>query len=224
MKKTILILSVVFLGGITLNSCGGSEEKNSAENKTKKGTATVKNEKVEEESKPIVSLSKKEALDRMKAFLKDNRKKYSDFGEVQDMTAVGGNYSKDGALDYFYTVDFYPGGDFIYPSHFFYESDQNKIRELSINKATDFMKSIDVKEIIEGKLIGSANLWNAFSGEHVASRSVNAEFTIDGNKIYFDNKYISKFKKGEKEIASELKKMEEDMMNESDAYNSELAE
>lgn len=205
MKKTILIISVIFLVGITLNSCGGSEEKNATENQTKKGTAIVKkSEKVEREPKPVVSLTKKEALDRMKLFLKDNRKKYSDYGEVQDMSTVGGNYSKDGALDYFYSVNFYEGGDYTYITHFFYDSDQDKISELTINRATDFMKSIDVKEIIEGKLIGSANLWSALSWEHDASRSVNAEFTIDGNKIYFDNKYISKFKKAEKEISNEL--------------------
>jgi hypothetical protein len=224
MKKTILILSVVFLGGISLNSCGGSEEKNSAKNKAKKGNETVKKEKAEPELKPVISLTKKEALARMKAFLKENSRKYKEYGEVQDMSTLGGSYSKDGALDYFYSVNFYQGGDYAYITHFFYESEQDKIRELDFSKISESLSWVTVDKLTEGKAIGSANLWSPFSGEHDASSSFNAEFTIDGNKINFDKKYLPKFKKAEKEIASKLKKMEEDMMNEADAYNSELAE
>jgi hypothetical protein len=220
MKKPILNLSLSLLVGMALNSCGGSEDPKTTENNTKKDSLTVKNEITEAEEKPVVSLTEKEAEKRMKTFLKENSRKYE--GEFQDMDLVGGNYTKDGALDYFYNVQFYPGGDFVYTTHFFYESDQDKIRELKINKATDFMKNIDVKKISEGKLIGSAHLWSAFSGEHDAYRSVNAEFTIEGNKIYFDPKYVPKFKKAEKEISSELdqkqKELEEQSIN-NEEYN-----
>jgi hypothetical protein len=220
MKKQILNLSLSLLVGMSLNSCGGSEDPKTTENNTKKDSLTVKNEITEAEEKPVVSLTEKEAEKRMKTFLKENSRKYE--GEFQDMDLVGGNYTKDGALDYFYNVQFYPGGDFVYTTHFFYESDQDKIRELKINKATDFMKNIDVKKISEGKLIGSAHLWSAFSGEHDAYRSVNAEFTIEGNKIYFDPKYVPKFKKAEKEISSELdqkqKELEEQSIN-NEEYN-----
>jgi len=220
MKKQILNLCLSLLVGMALNSCGGSEEPKITENNTKKDSLTVKNEITEAEEKPAVSLTEKEAEKRMKTFLKENSRKYE--GEFQDMDLVGGNYTKDGALDYFYNVQFYPGGDFVYTTHFFYESDQDKIRELNINKATDFMKNIDVKKISEGKLIGSAHLWSAFSGEHDAYRSVNAEFTIEGNKIYFDPKYVPKFKKAEKEISSELdqkqKELEEQSIN-NEEYN-----
>ena len=215
MKKQILNLSLSLLVGMSLNSCGGAEKPKSTVNNTKKDTLTVKNEITEPEEKPVVSLTEKEAEKRMKTFLKENSKKYKDYGEFQDMDLVGGNYTKDGALDYFYNVNFYPGGDYVYTTHFFYESDQDKIRELSINKASDFMKNIDVKKITEGKLIGSANLWNAFSGEHSASRSVNAEFTIEGNKIYFDPKYLPKFKKAEKEISSELDQKQKELEEQS---------
>jgi hypothetical protein len=220
MKKQILNLSLSLLVGMSLSSCGGSEDPKTTENNTKKDSLTVKNEITEAEEKPVVSLTEKEAEKRMKTFLKENSRKYE--GEFQDMDLVGGNYTKDGALDYFYNVQFYPGGDFVYTTHFFYESDQDKIRELKINKATDFMKNIDVKKISEGKLIGSAHLWSAFSGEHDAYRSVNAEFTIEGNKIYFDPKYVPKFKKAEKEISSELdqkqKELEEQSIN-NEEYN-----
>ena len=220
MKKPILNLSLSLLVGMVLNSCGGSDESKTTENNTKKDSLTVKNEITEPEEKPVVSLTEKEAEKRMKTFLKENSRKYE--GEFQDMDLVGGNYTKDGALDYFYNVRFYEGGDYIFTNHFFYESDQDKIRELNINKATDFMKNIDVKKITEGKLTGSAHLWSAFSGEHDAYRSVNAEFTIEGNKIYFDPKYLPKFKKAEKEISSELdqkqKELEEEYIN-NEEYN-----
>jgi len=216
MKKQILNLSLSLLVGMSLYSCGGSEEPKSTVNNTKKDTLTVKSEITEPEQKTVVSLTEKEAEKRMKAFLKENSREYKDYGEFEDMDLVGGNYTKDGALDYFYNVNFFPGGDYVYTTHFFYESDQDKIRELKINKATDFMKNIDVKKITEGKLIGSANLWSAFSGEHSASRSVNAEFTIEGNKIYFDPKYVPKFKKAEKEISSELDQKQKELEEQSE--------
>ena len=151
MKKPILNLSLSLLVGMVLNSCGGSDESKTTENNTKKDSLTVKNEITEPEEKPVVSLTEKEAEKRMKTFLKENLRKYKDYGEFQDMDLVGGNYTKDGGLDYFYNVRFYEGGDYVFTTHFFYESDQDKIRELNINKATDFMKNIDVKKITEGK-------------------------------------------------------------------------
>jgi hypothetical protein len=220
MKKTITMFGALILLTIFLVSCNNTSKQVETKENSEKDSLTEK----KEESKPIVSLSKKEALDRMKAFLKENSKKYKDYGEVQDMSTVGGNYSTDGALDYFYSVNFYAGGDYAYITHFFYDSDQDKIRELEFSKISESLSSVTVDKLTEGKAIGSANLWSAFSGEHDASSSFNAEFTIDGNKINFDKKYAPKFKKAEKEIAGKLKKMEEDMMNESDAYNSELAE
>jgi hypothetical protein len=219
MKKIISSISAITFIGSLLVSCGDSTEKKTSENKPEKDTLTVE-QKAEPEEKPVVSLTKKEAEERMKAFLKENRRKYSDYGEFQDMDLIGGNYTTDGATDYFYSVNFYPGGDYVYTTHFFYESEQDKIRELSINKATDFMKSIDVKEITEGKLIGSADLWSAFSGEHSASRSVNAEFTIEGSKICYDKKYLPKFKKAEKEISNELDQIQQEMMENADGVNS----
>jgi hypothetical protein len=222
MKRRILIPTLSLFAGILLHSCGGPVEPKTIQNNPEKDTLTVKNEINEPEEKSVVSLTLKEAERRMQIFLRENSKKYVAYGEFEDMDLVGGNYTKDGALDYFYNVNFYPGGDFVYTTHFFYESDQDKIRELDINKATDFMRNIDVKKINEGRLIGSANLWNALGPEQDAYRSVNAEFTIEGNKIYYDPKYLPKFKNAEKEISSELdqkqKEREEELMN-NEEYN-----
>lgn len=170
---------------------------------------------------PIVSLTDDEAKELIKKFLKDNDRMYKEYGEIEDLYLVGGNYNNDGALDYFYTVGFFPGGDFIYFTHFFYDSEQNKITELKMNKSIEFVSSIDVKEISLGKLIGEAYIWSAFSGEHMASRFVKAEFKLDGDKITCDEKYIPAFKKAQKEIQKELEKMEREMMEEADAFNSD---
>jgi hypothetical protein len=221
MRKLSVSVNTLFLTStLFIASCGGSNEPKSTEIKPEKDTLTVKKEKEAPEEKPIVSLTKKEALARIKAFLKENSRKYSDYGEVDDMTVVGGNYTADGATDYFYDIAFFPGGDYIYSTHFFYDSDQDQIRELSFGKSSESLKSVTANEIKEGKIIGTANLWSAFSGEHSAARSFNCEFTIDGNKINFDKKYMPKFKKAEKEIAAELEKLEREMMENADGINS----
>jgi hypothetical protein len=169
----------------------------------------------------VSSLSESQAKSRMNTFLKQNASFYKEYGQIEDIYLIGGHYNQDGALDYFYTIDFYPGGDFIYPSHFFYDSEVDQIKELTISKTIEAVRSLDVKEIVAGKLIGEAFIWGAFSGEHVASRSVKAEFSIEGNKLTCDKKYFAAFKKAQKEIEKELQKMEREMMEEADAYNSE---
>ncbi len=166
--------------------------------------------------KTVVSLTKKEAEDRMEAFVKQNKKKYADYGEDIGISCVGGNYTLDGAMDYFYSVEFYGIGDYGYSMNFFYNSDQDKITELSINQPEELsndLRSITAKELKEGVLIGTAELFGAFSGEHNASRSVSAEFTIDGDKINYDKKYLPKFFKAKQEIQNELNKMEQELMN-----------
>lgn len=166
--------------------------------------------------KTVVSLTKKEAEQRMEAFVKQNKKKYADYGEIDNLSCVGGNYTLDGALDYFYSVGFYGGGDYVYTTNFFYNSDQDKITELSINQPEELsndLKSITAKELKEGVVIGTAELFGAFSGEHSASRSVEAEFIIDGDKISYDKKFLPKFLKAKKDIQNELNKMEQELMN-----------
>jgi hypothetical protein len=67
MKKTILILSVVFLGGISLNSCGGNEE-----TKTK-NKINETNQKLDEPTSNLDTLranEKKESADSKELALK----------------------------------------------------------------------------------------------------------------------------------------------------------
>ena len=213
-------MAIVLATLLFLTNCGGSSDKTTTEKKSDKDTLTVKNKSEEDKEKPIVSLTEKEAEAKMKSFLKENSRKYREYGEFQDMDLVGGNYNADGAFDYFYKVNFYPGGDFVYPTHFFYDSEQDKIRELTLSKSSKYLQSVQAKEVIEGKIIGSANVWSARSMDLEAFRDVKAEFTIDGSKINCDKKFIPKLKKAEKEIDAELDRMEQEMMENADGVNS----
>lgn len=214
MKKIVYLTFCV-----ALFSCGGSNEKPATATTDSDTTAVVDSAAVEEA--PVKSLTEAEAKKLIKTFLKENRKKYRESGEVEDITLIGGNYTKDGALDYFYTVHFYPGGDFVYPTHFFYDSELETIRELSLGKGPDSFQHIVVKQITEGKLTGNAVVWSAFSSEHIASREVKAAFTIDGNKINVVPSYLPALYSAEKKVMKELEAMEREMMESADAYNSE---
>lgn len=219
-----LILSAIGLTclSIAFYSCeSGSTTKTSAKPSDSDTLSLASRDTSLTAPQPKPSLTKKEAEAKMKAFLKENAKKYREYGEFEDMDLIGGNYDDDGTLDYFYKVSFYPGGDFVYPYHFFYDSKEDKIRELALNKPTSNMESIDAKEIKDGRIIGNAAIWDALSPETIAFRNVAAEFTIEGNKINCDKKFNPKFKKAEKEIANELAAKEREMMENADAYNSE---
>lgn len=218
MKKIISSISAFTFISSLLFSCGDSAEKKTSENKPDKDTLTVE-QKAEPEEKPVVSLTKKEAEARMNAFLKENRRKYDGEGEFDGIEIFSGNYNKDGALDYFFTVGF-SGSDFVYHKHFFYNSVDDKIVELTINKTPEFLKSIRPTEISEGKFLGKLNFWNAYSYDLFAERDIKSEFTIEGNKIIFDKKELPKFKKAAKEITKELDQMQQEMMENADGVNS----
>jgi hypothetical protein len=217
MKKITFIFILAIASA--LFSCGGSNEK--ADPKTSQTDTTTAQVSKKTIEKPIINLSLGQAKQRMKAFLKENKQKYKDYGTVEDNYLIGGNYTKDGALDYFYTVNFYPGGDYVYPTHFLYDSEKDAIRELELGKGPNAFQHIVVKRITEGKIFGNAVIWSAFSGEHAASKDVKAEFTIDGNKINVDPKFFPALYNAEKKVIQELEQMESEMMEEIDAYSSD---
>lgn len=222
MKKQILILTCC----IALFGCNGAQPEIEQEKETIV-TEVVQDDELPklEDAEPIVSLTQSEAKELLKKYLKDNPGVYPQYGEIVDIHLVGGKYTKDEVLDYFYYVEFViqMGGGTLYPAYFFYNSEVGKIEELTESKKIDFIYYIDVKEISSGKLIGAAKFHqdDGSSGEFSASRSVKAEFKIEGNKITCDEKYLPAFKKAQKEIQKELEKMEREMMEEADAYNSE---
>ena len=210
MKKIIYIAFSALLF-----SCGGSNEKAETPESTADSTV-VKDTAVIEEA-PVKSLTEAEAKKAIKAFLKKNR--YA--GSVEEIKLIGGNYTKDGALDYFYTVFLYEGGDYMYPTHFFYDSDLETIRELSLGKGPDTFQHVIVKKMTEGKLMGSAVMWSAISWEYSSSREAKAEFTIVGNKINVEPSYFPALYSAEKKVLRELEGMQLEMQQAADAFNSE---
>jgi hypothetical protein len=219
MKITTLFTVGLLFGGLYLVSCSNSNEKKSKTPLVKKDKVVNEKGKNDASKKSVVSLTKKEAETKMKAFLKENARKYKEYGEFEDMELVGGNFNSDGALDYFYKVNFYPGGDFVYPTHFIFDSEVNEIRELKLSNASAYLHSVDAKSVADGKIIGSGFVWHALGIDLEAYRSVNAEFTIDGNKINYDKKYLTKFKKAEKEINLELEQKQQEMMENMEEEN-----
>lgn len=219
MRKYFIHISLSCIACLLFFSCANDQNQSNLDQENMQ--SPVQDQTKETSQIQPVSLTKTEAEKLMRNFLKENSKTYKDYGEIQDLFLVSGNYNNDDKLDFFYTINFYPGGDFIYPTHFFYNSMLDNIQELKMNKTIEFIQSIDVTDINLGKLLGSASIWNAISGEHIASRSVKAEFTIEGNKISCDNKYMPAFKKAQKEIDKELERMEKEMMEEADAFNSD---
>lgn len=206
-KIVVIIASLIFII-ITMIRCGdGSKKEMQTKNKTEKDPLVASNETKVPEVKTIVSLTNKEARARMELFLKENRRIYQEMGDVEEIIVVGGDYSNDGALDYFFTVGFFAGGDFVTHHSFFFESDLDKIRELNVNIAgVNCYNTIYAKKITEGMITGVVDLWNAASADNFATRSVKAEFSIIGNKIKIDKKFVPKLKKAEVEIESELEK------------------
>jgi hypothetical protein len=219
MKISKLLSIGLLFAGLYMVSCGDSSDKALDKSKEKKEPVATKKGMKDESKKPIASLTKKEAEAKMKLFLKENSRKYKDYGAFEDMELIGGNFNSDGATDYFYKVNFYPGGDFVYPTHFIFDSEVNEIRELKLSNASAYLHSVDAKSLSDGKIIGSAFIWHALGIELEAYRSVNAEFTIDGNKINYDKKYLAKFKKAEKEINLELEQKQEEMTENMEGEN-----
>jgi hypothetical protein len=97
MKKTILILSVVFLGGISLNSCGGNEE-----TKTK-NKINETNQKLDEPTSNLDTLranEKKESADSKELALKKIEEKIKLFIISTDNTYGWETNSNDISLDF----------------------------------------------------------------------------------------------------------------------------
>ena len=166
-------------------------------------------------------MTKSESITRLRQFIKKNTKKYADYGEIEDIISVGGNYSDDGVLDYLFTVNFYPGGDYIHPINFYYDSELDEFKELTLSTPLALLNNINAKEIKPEKIIGTGELFGAFDGEHSAVRSVKAEFSINGSKIVCENSFLPKFKKAQKDLAKELDQIQQDLFDNADAYNSE---
>jgi hypothetical protein len=198
MKKNTIIFGVFIFAVVHIISCGG------ANNNTMESASSRDSPLSSKSANSPFSLTKDEANKRMQSFLQENHEKYSNYGEVQEIELTGGNYTSDGVLDYFCVVHFYPGGDWVYPLNFFYESDKDKVRELTFGNGPEILKTIALDNISERRLKGKAIMWLATSGVDFAKREIDAEFIIEGNKVFVNIKYLPLLSKGEKEILKEL--------------------
>jgi hypothetical protein len=208
--RKVGLLTNCFMFGMVLFGCGGNESPNNT-GISDKGRDSLKTEQsTDEKSAPVVSLTESEARKRLTGFIKENKKKYREYGEIEDIKLASGTYGADDALDYLFTVYFYPGGDFVYPSHFYYDSETDEVRELSLANGTETWQFIVVRKMVQGKISGDANLWNAYGPEIAASESIKAEFTIEGNKLLLDKKYLAAMRRAEKKLNTSLTGMEAD--------------
>lgn len=223
MKVTSLkLICSSIVVSLTISACGNSEKNN--KQKVEPQTETSENTEITSPSDAApkkVSMTKAESISKLRAYLRANTKKYVDYGEIEDIISVGGNYSDDGVLDYLFTVNFYPGGDYIDPTNFYYDSELDEFKELTLSAPLSLLNNINAKEIKKGKIIGTGELYDAFDGEHSAVRSVKAEFSINGSKIVCEKSFLPKFKKAQKDIAKELDQIQQDLFDNADAYNSE---
>jgi len=223
MKVTSLkLICSSIVVSLTINACGNSEKNNEQKVETQPKTSENTETTDSFDAAPKkVSMTKAESIGKLRAYLRSNTKKYVDYGEIEDIISVGGNYSDDGVLDYLFTVNFYPGGDYIHPTNFYYNSELDEFRELTLSTPLALLNNINAKEIKPGKIIGTGELFDAFDGEHSAIRSVKAEFSLNGSKIVCENSFLPKFKKAKKDIAKELEQIQQDLFDNADAYNSE---
>ena len=223
MKVTSLkLICSSIVVSLTISACGNSEKNN--EQKVEPQLKTSENTETTGSSDAApkkVNMTKAESISKLRAYLRANTKKYADYGEIEGIISVEGNYSDDGVLDYLFTVNFYPGGDYIHPTNFYYDSELDEFKELTLSAPLSLLNNINAKEIKKGKIIGTGELFDAFDGEHSAVRSVNAEFSINGSKIVCEKSFLPKFKKAQKDIAKELDQIQQDLFDNADAYNSE---
>ena len=223
MKVTSLkLICSSIVVSLTISACGNSEKNN--EQKVEPQLKTSENTETTGSSDAApkkVNMTKAESISKLRAYLRANTKKYADYGEIEGIISVEGNYSDDGVLDYLFTVNFYPGGDYIDPTNFYYDSELDEFKELTLSTPLALLNNINAKEIKKGKIIGTGELYDAFDGEHSAVRSVKAEFSINGSKIVCEKSFLPKFKKAQKDIAKELDQMQQDLFDNADAYNSE---
>lgn len=154
--------------------------------------------------------SEADAITLFHEFMRVRYEEYEDYGTLEDVSAVGGNYNDKGGLDYFYTAIFYPGGDFMYPKHFFYHDHTGKIVELSFQDAVDNIYSVSVDKMEKGYMIGSATLLGAFSGEHFASKEAKVDFSIQDDAIIFSPESIEALIVANGELEEELEAMWEE--------------
>jgi hypothetical protein len=217
MKKKLKITAINILLMIALFSCGDKHSESQKLN-TKNSEEVKTEEKVEAE--PVkISLTKKQAIDKLKEYIKKSSN--SILGSIEEIKTVGGDYNEDGVSDYFYLVSANEGGDYLSFYHYFYNSTKEKITELTYNGKPESLLNLTASNIQKGKITGKALLVYRLTYDTDFSKELIGDFIIKGNKFVIDNANISKFIKADKKLSDEMSKAELLMQENADAYNSE---
>jgi hypothetical protein len=200
---------------IALSSCSSAPDKNENDNKSN-DTKNVKEEKSLPQEVKKVSKTKDEVLSLVKDYIKKNKRKLSIEGEIQEYLCVSGDYSGDELNDFFVTVVYYPGGDFLYREYFFYSSEKEEVNVLKIGKTLDKsvhenINSINVKRIEKGKIVGKAFLMMAFNVEEDFTADVPCTFTIENNKILIDKTHSKAFNRANKRILTQFQERQAEL-------------
>jgi len=191
----------------TLFSCSSAPDKKEIDSKSP-DSKNVKEEKPLPKEEKKVSKTKEEVLALVKDYIKKNKRKLSIEGEIQEYLCISGDYSGDELNDFFVTVVYYPGGDFVYREYFFYSSDNDEVNVLKIGKTLDKsvhenINSINAQRIEKGKIVGKAFLMISFNVEEDFTADVPCTFTIDNNKILIDKTHSKAFNRANKRILTQ---------------------
>ncbi len=194
----------IILFSIFLINCDNSNKNNQENDNKALDTITKDLDTSLQKQNSDISISEEEAYVRMEAFINNNLNKYADYGIVEEISATGGYYNSDNKLDYFYTVNFYPGGDYVFLANFYYDSESDEISELLLKDAPNEINGIFSNEVKKGVIYGNANVFYGFSPEIMASRLIDVKFTIQGQNIELDKSFKSDYERALNEIKTEL--------------------
>ena len=217
MNKPLKITTINALLMIALLSCGDKHSESQKLNK--KNSEEIKTEEKIEAEPVKISLTKQQAIDKLKAHLKKSSNAI--IGSIEEIKTVGGDYNEDSVSDYFYLVSANEGGDYLSFYHYFYDSTNEKITELTFNGKPESFLNLTASNIQKGKITGKALLVYRLNYDTDFSKELIGDFIIKGNKFVIDNANISKFIKADKKLSNEMSKAELLMQENADAYNSE---
>jgi hypothetical protein len=216
MNSSFAKMAFLFLGVVlSLTACSPTVEKKENDKDTSKQPVIDSEKPLPPEVKKK-SKTKDEVLALVKDYIKKNKRKLSIEGEIQDYVCVGGDYSGDGLTDFFVTVTYYPGGDFVYPEYFFYSSDADEVNALKVANTLD--KSvhenihwIHAKRLEKGKIVGKAFLMMAWNMEEDFNADVPCSFAIENNKIVINKLHRQAFNRANKQIVTQFQERQAEL-------------
>lgn len=191
------IVSVFFIS----NSCESSSSQSEAIGESESSNGA--------QNPNLRNLSDVEAMTLIQEFLRIEQESDEYYGEIEDITLYKGDYNGNNVFDFFYRVEVYPGGDYVYALHYFYDSNADKIVVVEGPSEPKSFYGVYDLEIEPGKIEGTLELFSAFSGEHSVMLEEKGSFTIVEDRIVLNEKSLSALKKLDSELADQIKKLEE---------------